>query len=57
MLNLSDLGPRSMNDTDICHLFVQLTASTNFDIISEKSIVLPFTHTKTKGTKFDLAIK
>ena len=26
-------------------------------IVSEKSIVLPFSHTKAKGTKFDLAVK
>ena len=26
-------------------------------IVSEKSIVLPFSHTKAKGTKFDLVVK
>ena len=26
-------------------------------IVSEKSIVLPFSHTKAIGTKFDLAVK
>ena len=26
-------------------------------IVSEKTIVLPFSHTKAKGTKFDLAVK
>ena len=39
------------------HVLIQLTASTNFYIVSEKSIALPSSHTKAYETKFDLAIK
>ena len=38
------------------HLFVANFKSET-TIFSEKSIVLTFSHTKAKGTKFDLAVK
>ena len=42
MLNLSDLGLRSMNDLDLRYSYrfmfsIKLTASTNFDIIGYNS--------------------
>ena len=66
MLNLSDLGPRSMNDLDLWHSqnFMYLFSFlhlTNFDTklvtkVSEKFIVLPFSVQKHKR-QYDLAVK
>ena len=52
MLNLSELGPRSMNDLDFWYSyrfkysFSLLCLPTLTTIVSEKSIVLTFSHTK-----------
>ena len=62
MLILSELGQRSMNDLDysyrFTYLFSLLCKPALTTIVSEKkSVVLTFSHTKSQGTKLDLAIK
>ena len=66
MLNLSDLGQRSVNDHDlglsqiVVYSFIWLyvpTVTSKASIVSWKSTAWAFSHTKTNKTKFDLAVK
>ena len=61
MLNLSDLGQRSMSDLDLglskIVMYSFLTICTNFHLRGFNSSLANLSHTKTKGTKFDIVVK
>ena len=59
-LYVHNLGPRSRNDLNLqySHIFIKsISLKSQAAIISEKSAFFTFFYSKTKFTKFDLAVK
>ena len=59
-LYVHNLGPRSRNDLDLqySHIFIKSICLWSLAaIVSEKSTIFTFSHTKALITKFDLAVK